>query len=300
MERRITLDQVDFRLLGAFVAVYDHQHVSRAADSLGVSQSTLSGMLASLRRLSGDPLFLRSGRGMQPSALAREWIEPIRSSMLHLERTLNGRPRFDPSLSSRQFVLYMSDAGQSVLLQHLTATLEAVAPRVRLQVVGTWSGALADRLNDGTIDVALGWIPQLTSEKTRSVLFKDRYVGLRGIANRSVANRYAVAVMESTAHQFVLERLAQHGIQPVVTTPSFQMLPQLVTGTALTAVVPERFARALVDRARSPYRVVDLPFTLPAMTIRIHWSMGAHHDKGVEWLRNMIARCVKEYLAACQ
>ena len=112
MERRIALDQLDFRLLNAFVAVFRERHVGRAADALGMSQPTVSTLLARLRHIAGDPLFIRSAQGMQPTALAREWAEPVAVALKAFEAALNAPSRFDAATSRRTFVIYMTDVGQ--------------------------------------------------------------------------------------------------------------------------------------------------------------------------------------------
>ncbi len=93
VERRIALDPLDFRLLNAFVAIDRERHVGRAADALGMSQPTVSTLLARLRQAAGDPLFIRSAQGMQPTALARAWAEPVASALAALESALNTAQR---------------------------------------------------------------------------------------------------------------------------------------------------------------------------------------------------------------
>lgn len=51
--------KVDLNLLLVLDAMYQHQHVTRAGESLGLSQPAMSAALARLRHLLGDPLFVR-------------------------------------------------------------------------------------------------------------------------------------------------------------------------------------------------------------------------------------------------
>ena len=61
---------VDLNLLQTFHAVHAEGSVTRAAVRLGVSQPTVSHALTRLRRLYRDPLFVRTQRGMAPTAKA--------------------------------------------------------------------------------------------------------------------------------------------------------------------------------------------------------------------------------------
>lgn len=115
---------------------------ARVADALGMSQSTVSTLLARLRHIAGDPRFIRSAQGMQPTALAREWAEPVAAALMAFEPALNAPARFEAAASRRTVVIYMTDVGQSLVLNKLAARVEATAPGVRLRIVSSWEGAL--------------------------------------------------------------------------------------------------------------------------------------------------------------
>ena len=129
-------------------------------------------------------------------------------------------------------------------------------------MVTAWEGALAERLDDGALDLAVGWIPQLKARKTSTLLFKDRYVGVREAppAVRRPAARYAVADVPRSAHQIVAERL--RALEPVDLVHFF-MLSELLAGTSLTAVVPGHLARLWASR-RDGLRIEELPSSCPA------------------------------------
>ena len=61
---------LDGHLLRLFVLVYETSSVSRTAEHLGINQSSVSHALGRLRQLIGEPLFVRSGRGIVPTARA--------------------------------------------------------------------------------------------------------------------------------------------------------------------------------------------------------------------------------------
>jgi len=63
--------KLDLDWLGIFVEIYKTQSVSRAAERLGIAQSTASMALNKLRRHFGDKLFCRTSRGMEPTPKAR-------------------------------------------------------------------------------------------------------------------------------------------------------------------------------------------------------------------------------------
>ena len=61
-----------------------------AARRLHLAQPTVSNALARLREYFGDPLLVRSGRGMRPTPKARHLMGPLRDALTAIERTIAG------------------------------------------------------------------------------------------------------------------------------------------------------------------------------------------------------------------
>ena len=64
------LRMVDLNLLTVFDAVMQEQNITRAAHTLGMSQPAVSNAVARLKVMFNDELFVRYGRGIQPTARA--------------------------------------------------------------------------------------------------------------------------------------------------------------------------------------------------------------------------------------
>ena len=78
------LHDADLNLLVAFDALMRECHVTRAANLLDISQSSMSLALAKLRVLFHDPLLIKSGNALIPTVRARELIP-------HVEQVLRNR-----------------------------------------------------------------------------------------------------------------------------------------------------------------------------------------------------------------
>ena len=83
------INDIDLNLLRVFDAVYRTRNVSRAAESLGLTQPAVSHALTRLRLLLRDPLFVRSGAGVQPTAKATQLAEPVRTGLASLQTALS-------------------------------------------------------------------------------------------------------------------------------------------------------------------------------------------------------------------
>lgn len=107
------LSNIDLNLLVVFNQLLTDRRVSRAAESLGLSQPAVSNALRRLRDLLGDELFLRTPRGMEPTPYALQLAEPVALGLSALHGALNVRAAFDPASSTRAFTLAMTDGGKS-------------------------------------------------------------------------------------------------------------------------------------------------------------------------------------------
>ena len=61
---------LDGHLLKLLLAVLETGSITAAAERLGVTQSAVSHLLDKLRAIAGDPLFVKRGRGIVPTARA--------------------------------------------------------------------------------------------------------------------------------------------------------------------------------------------------------------------------------------
>ena len=113
----------DLSLLLVFEAVYAERQISRAAQRLGLAQPTVSNALGRLRRLTGDALFVRTGRGMEPTPHAERLAAPLREALAMLRGTLQARSQFDPAHDRRHFTLFLTDLGEAFFLPRLLARL---------------------------------------------------------------------------------------------------------------------------------------------------------------------------------
>jgi DNA-binding transcriptional LysR family regulator len=125
----MNLRSVDLNLLTVFDAVFTEGNMSRAAEKIGMSQPALSLAISRFRRLAGDELFERTGRGVKPTPRARELAGPVRRALDVISGALGQGSQFDVSTSSRTFNLVMGDAGELILLPRLMQRNSRASPR---------------------------------------------------------------------------------------------------------------------------------------------------------------------------
>src|SRR5918992_3316226 len=101
----IDLSRADLNLLVLFEVVMREQNVGRAAQTLNLTPSAISHGLGRLRRLLNDPLFLRTPKGVVPTARATELAEPVADILARARRVIAAAEPFDPATSTRRFTI---------------------------------------------------------------------------------------------------------------------------------------------------------------------------------------------------
>src|SRR5690349_8511793 len=163
----IDLRRFDLNLLVVFDVLMTERSVTRAAERLGRTQSAVSHSLSRLREQFGDPLLLKGGVRMQPTAFALELIEQARPMLGGIARVLSPQHLFDPAASRRMFRLAAPDF-MLTLFADLLTRLRTEAPQICLEWTAPREPTLLD-VAEGAIDVAivpaeLHWPPGVTGE----------------------------------------------------------------------------------------------------------------------------------------
>src|SRR4051812_30630184 len=106
--RQMHLSGIDLNLLPLLDALLTERHVTRAADAVGLSQPAASRALGRLRLLFGDPLLVRSGRGLALTPRAETLRDPVRRALGLVQGAITRPAPFDPA-AARRTAKVMSD-----------------------------------------------------------------------------------------------------------------------------------------------------------------------------------------------
>jgi DNA-binding transcriptional LysR family regulator len=294
---------IDVRLLSILQEISRTRNVSLAAQNIGLSQPTVSIALRKLRQRFGDPLFVRTSGGMQPTPFAVEVLESVEKALRLLADGLEHRMAFDPRKSSHQFRISMTDISQIVLLPRLLNHLKGAAPSIRIEVADI-SDATPRHLESGEADLAIGFMPQLHAGYFQQRLFPQRFVcmvrgdhpRIRHSLDRSqfVAESHVQVLARATGHGVVDRVLAEKGIQRKIAlrVPNFLGIGLIVMNTDLVAIIPQRLAKTFMREF--DVRILEPPIDFPKYAVRQHWHRRFHHDPRNKWMRGVVARLFSE------
>ncbi|HYP83022.1 LysR family transcriptional regulator [Variovorax sp.] len=294
------MSKLDLQWLKVFDEVYATASVSKAADRLGMAQAAASTALNKLRAHFGDRLFERTAIGMQPTPYATKIQPALREALAGIEQARASREAFEPSRASRQFRICLTDISEVVLLPRLLSHLQQHAPGVQIETEIV-SAASARRMEDGAIDLAVGFMPQLEAGFYGQALFRQnfvclvardhpRIVGPRLTRKAFAAESHATIASSGTGHAIVDKTIARAGVERKVAVrlSSFLGVARIVAQTELVVIVPRILGEIL--SAQEPVKLVAPPFALPDYAVKQHWHARFHADDGNIWLRRTLAQ----------
>ncbi|WP_406498651.1 LysR family transcriptional regulator [Streptomyces sp. NBC_01604] len=301
---RMGLGTIDLNLLVALEALLQEKNVTRAGERLNTSQSAMSGSLARLRRHFDDELLVRVGREYELTPLAERLLPVVQASLQKAEEALSLTRRFDPATSGQRFSAVMSDYVMTVLVEPLLRVIGQEAPGVRIDFHPITPGQLASETHLACHDLLIAPLGYQVPGVNEAVL-RDRFVCIVDPDNpRLVEGRLTLrdlAEMPHAAAGFAKSltpsdrQLEVLGITPriQVSTPGFSVLPFVVGGTDLVAMVPERLARRYSGFARCAVVPTPFPDELPLVEA-MYWHHKRHADPGHTWLRGAVRRVCAE------
>jgi DNA-binding transcriptional LysR family regulator len=295
------MPELDLNLIPYLVAMEDTRNVSRAAERLGVSQPRVSTALGRLREYFGDPLFVRTSRGMEPTPRALSLIPAAREALGRIEKGMLESQDFDPATSTHTFSLALSDVGEIVFLPRLLQLFAERAPHANLRSVSMPPAHVERGLESGDVDLAVGYFPDLSGNNFfQQRLFSHRFICLLRSGHplarapltvqQFVDSGHAVVRAEGRSQEVLEKFLEKKRIRrrAVLETPHFMSLPFILARTDLIATVPHAIGFAYVAEHAS-ITIVEPPLPLPRFDLRQHWHRKFHNDPRGTWLRSVVS-----------
>jgi len=298
------LSSVDLNLFVVFDTVFAEGGITRASKRLNLSQPAVSHALGRLRDVFEDPLFVRHGRAMAPTPLARQMIEPVRQALKGLEVTLRKTNRFDPSSAAKRFIVGMREALEPAVLAGLMRAISKKAPRVDISTVRTERRDIERELSAGTLDVALDVLLPLPEEIRRQRLAVEWLTVVARRRHPRVHRRLTLDAYLAEEHIAVSSRrrglsaedfeLGRHNLRRRVRLrcQNYFAACRVVSETDLVLTMPRGYARILNGYFAN--QLWPFPLKVPAFASYLYWHASADSDPANAWLRHELCLALKD------
>ncbi|MDU0311366.1 LysR family transcriptional regulator [Rhizobium sp. 25PS6] len=303
-----TLRKIDLNLLLAFSVLMQERNVSRAAERLLLGQPGLSAALRRLREALDDELFVRVGRGLQPTPRALSIAPAIEDALSGIERAIRPQAEFDPASWKGEFRIGMCDNLESAFFGPLAARLLKLSPGARLIGIASEKRDAARRLDEGVFDFSVAMHDEPASWHIRAPLFDqvsiciydEAQLGLKApLSLKDFANVAHVTVSfegnTSTGIDMALNRTGDVR-QVVATVPRFSALPMVLKAMPAIATVPESIGRCMAQL--HGLMLCEPPLSLPADPVTMLYRRVDQTDGRARWFRRLFIDVANKALEA--
>ncbi|MBZ9985835.1 LysR family transcriptional regulator [Mesorhizobium sp. BH1-1-5] len=169
------MEGIDLRRLRYFIAVCEHGGFSRASQSIGVAQPSLTRQIKLLEKEVGIALIKRSGRGAEPTTEGRFLLGQSRLHIDGLDDAVRTVRQRSDKLKG-EIVLGICPTIAPLFLEDIRNFVGAQYRGVTLNVVEAYSGDLASLMRGGRLDAALTYRPGSPDRLDVVDLFAERLV----------------------------------------------------------------------------------------------------------------------------
>ena len=296
------LHDIDLNLLVVLHELLRTPSVQAVAGRLGRTPSAVSHALRRLRERLDDPLFVRVGSVLQPTARARSLAARLESALGELASVVASGPEFDPRVASREFLVSCADYHEITLLPALVPCLAERAPGLSLRGINL-ANRVEQAVADGDVDLGIAVSPCPLPGLRQRALFREEFVvvmrrvhpfaGKRLTLKRFIEADHALIAPRGTPGSRVDDVLAEMGLSRRIRvyTAHFVTAPIVATTSDLLVTLPRRVAEAL-----APHHDLVIsrpPIEIPDFSVVMLWADPMDRDPAHAWLRDRIAEIAR-------
>jgi len=306
------LSGFDLNLMRVLSAMLAEHSTVRAGEKIGLSQPAVSAALGRLRSKLGDPLFIREGQRMVPTAYCLS-IEPmLRAALGQLSDIAGGPVEFDPATAKGEFVLSGSDYFFDAIMPELTRRLRDRAPGIQIGMVDTVFETALDSLERFGVDLAFWPHLDFPTWIECEDLFRDSFVLCAArdhprLARAGIKDGDPIALdlycdLEHVAfgpdgkpNHLGDKRLAEMGRSRriVATVSSFRGVYALIARSGLIGGLPWQFARR--RKVEGLITIHPTPVDLRGDTLCMFWHRQKTQSPAHRWLRGEVREIMQRY-----
>lgn len=298
------MNDQDFNLLKTLALLLEERHISRVAVRMHVTQPAISRALARLRVEFNDPLFVRTPKGMLPTAKALALEKPLIELLERLSAFYKTPKAFNPATAEGLIRVATTDYFEQVVWVDLVGNLNRQAPGLKFVTLMTGSELPIDAMREGNIHLAIaGFFGELPNGFMRQMLFSDHFLSVLRKNHPAAKRPLTLEDFLELSHLVVSPRgdhsgavdteLQKSGKQRHVAASvcSFLSSGPLVAQSDFILTAPAKLAEKFA--AYLPLKVMTPPVSLPKINVVQVWHERFHNDPMLAWVRKMISDACK-------
>ena len=284
--------RIDINLYPLFVAVFEQQNISKAAQILCITQSAASHALQRLRQHLQDDLFVRAGSKMLPTPFAEQIYPAIQNALAAIQGISMQKQRFDPSMV-QSLKIAVHDEIEPIIFPKLVAHFQQLDLAIQFVSIKLERKSIAADLAAQQIDFVID-LEQNFGEKIQfQKLLQDQFAACTqqndmteasylSSPHIGVSSRRAGVLLEDM-HLNRRQLSRQIFLRCQHYSTALQILeqqPQAVLTIPKSILAHLQVAECL--------NIFDVPVELPEINMGMHWHKDLQENPRHQFLRSEI------------
>jgi len=292
--RETNISTLDLNLLRALKALLDKKHVSRAAESISLSQPAMSRALQRLRETFKDLLLVKGPNGLDLTPRAIELYQPLQEIFLQLNQIITPSS-FNPATTQAEISIATRDYEMITIMPAVINAITTEAPNLKLRIIALHGDDIT-ALDKNEVDFVLSGTKSKSALLYQKKIVTDNYVCLMSkqqarqkiTLNKFITMKHCLVTISGVGPGVVDHVLAEQGLKRdiAVRIPHFLAASHIVANTSLIATLPRRLGQLLSDNKN--IALVEPPLVLPDFAIYLYWHSRNQNNPMHQWLRNKI------------
>ncbi|MUH72962.1 LysR family transcriptional regulator [Psychrosphaera haliotis] len=289
--------KIDLNLFIVLRAVYTEGSITAAATKLHLTQPAVSHAMARLRDRFNDPLFIRHGRKMVPSAYCQNIFPQIEKALTALNSTLMPQSDFDIRNHSRNIKFGFRDILESIFFPDLITDLVTNTPKITVHSRQTSRVEMEHALEQGELDIVIDVLTptsenihhELVCNESFSLICRqDHPILKKPTLEQYVEAKHVLVTLKDSAVDLVDITLAKLGTRRniVLQCEHFFAATSVISRCDMLLTMPNAYANILKEKM--PVCVVPLPFSVPVLPVHMYWHKQSDHDLVNRWMRDKL------------
>lgn len=292
-----SLRHADLNLLTVFDAVMQVQNITRASEILGMSQPAVSNAVSRLKIMFNDDLFVRSGRGIQPTTRARQLFGPIRQALQMVMNELPGAG-FDVRTSMRQFNIALCSPLDIKFTANIINTLDSMTSSISIKLQAIIPDNIEHQLRYQNIEFVIGYRRFEGSDFCNQILFTDELVLVCAQNHPRISpamshemyleEQHAIVMLER--HSFSMPYYDSAELQSLIAFQGTDLssVMNIVARTHMVALVPRWLAQANVGVLN--LNIISVPWLKNNLPCYLSWHGSSSKDQGNVWMKSLLEK----------
>lgn len=298
------MKSTELNLIPIFVAIYEEQNLSKAANRMDISQPAVSKALARLRDIYDEPLFHRTTSGVEPTAFASDIYPALSAALKNFTSTLSSSRDFDPKSSQRVFSIACVSSASYELMPKVMNLISQVAPGIALEIHPLFTEDYESDLRLQRHDVIVGMTPMGRNLLKHEVVLNEELVVVCREDHPRLGDTIKMDEFLKEDHVVVSR---WHARKSLLSSEHFEdlekrrivyraagvveMMP-VIESSDYIGVVPISAVRCFSEKYR--LRTLLLPFELPDLDLCMIWHPSRTNESSHKWLREKIKVAAKQ------